>query len=68
MHGAAYMGVDSIAVFLAERGAKIDVVDKYGQTPLVIADGIYVGGTFVARKSTAAVLRASGAGQPSTKP
>ena len=57
MHGAAYMGVDSIARFLAERGAKIDVVDKYGQTPLVIADGIYVGGAFVARKTRSSSSR-----------
>jgi ankyrin repeat protein len=63
MHGAAYMGSDPIVRLLAKHGAKLDVVDKYGQTPLVIADGIYVGGAFVARKSTAAELRALGAGK-----
>jgi ankyrin repeat protein len=69
MHGAAYMGGDSIARFLLERGARLDVVDKEGQTPLVIAEGIYVGGTFVARKSTAALLRAAGAASSaSTRP
>jgi ankyrin repeat protein len=65
MHGAAYMGSNAIVRLLAEHGAKLDVVDKYGQTPLVIADGIYVGGAFVARKSTAAELRTLGAGRRS---
>jgi len=62
VHGAAYMGSDAIVQLLASRGAKLDVVDKYGQTPFAIADGIYVGGAFVARKSTAAELRKLGAG------
>ena len=65
MHGAAYMGSDAIVRLLAQQGANIDVVDKYGQTPLVIADGIYVGGAFVASKSTAAELRTLGAGRKS---
>lgn len=63
MHGAAYMGSNAIVRLLAQHGAKLDVVDKYGQTPLVIADGIYVGGAFVARKGTAAELRMLGAGR-----
>ena len=61
MHGAAYMGGDEVVRLLADRGASLAVVDKYGQTPLVIADGVYVGGAFVARKTTAAQLRALGA-------
>jgi hypothetical protein len=66
MHGAAYMGSDPIVRILADGGARIDVTDKLGQTPLVIADGIYVGGAFVARKSTAALLR-SLAGPPAAE-
>jgi ankyrin repeat protein len=63
MHGAAYMGSNAIVRLLAQHGATLDIVDKYGQTPLVIAEGIYVGGAFVARKSTAAELRMLGAGR-----
>jgi ankyrin repeat protein len=37
MHGAAYTGGNTIVRFLAERGAQVDVQDKFGQTPLTIA-------------------------------
>ena len=40
MHGAAANGADAIVQFLAERGAKLDVKDKYQQTPLSIASGM----------------------------
>jgi len=38
IHGAAYSGANSIVQFLFEKGAKLDVKDKYGQTPLTIAE------------------------------
>ena len=57
MHGAAYLGSDSLAQLLADEGAEIDVADNDGRTPLSIADGFYVGGTFVIQESTAALLR-----------
>ncbi len=65
MHGAAYMGGDTIVEFLAERGAPVDVSDRNGLTPLSIAEGLYVGGAFVARPGTAALLRRLGAGEGS---
>jgi ankyrin repeat protein len=37
MHGAAYAGANTIIQFLVDKGAKVDVQDKYGQTPLSIA-------------------------------
>jgi ankyrin repeat protein len=40
LHGAAYMGANSIIQFLVEKGAKIDAKDKVGQTPWGIAEGI----------------------------
>jgi len=40
MHGAAANGANAIAEFLAARGAKLDVKDKYQQTPLSIASGM----------------------------
>lgn len=61
MHGAAYMGGNEIVRFLAERGAALNLMDNEGQTPLTIADGIYVGGAYVAHKDTAALLRSLGA-------
>lgn len=38
MHGAAAQGFDSIIQFLADRGAKVNVKDTLGQTPLNAAD------------------------------
>jgi ankyrin repeat protein len=40
MHGAATNGADAVVQFLADRGAKLDVKDKYQQTPLSIASGM----------------------------
>ena len=40
LHGAAYIGADAIIQVLVERGAQVDVKDKYGQTPLTIAEKI----------------------------
>ncbi len=39
LHGAAVNGADGVAQLLVEKGAKIDVRDKYQQTPLSIATG-----------------------------
>ena len=47
LHGAAYKGIDSVVQFLVEKGAKMDVFDEYGQTPLSIANSIItVGGKY----------------------
>ena len=40
LHSASYIGADAIAQFLVEHGAKMDVKDRYGMTPLTVADGI----------------------------
>jgi uncharacterized protein len=40
MHGAATNGADGVVQYLAEKGAKLDVRDKYQQTPLSIATGV----------------------------
>jgi ankyrin repeat protein len=42
MHGAAYKNLPKVIQFLADRGAKIDIwnrKNKYGWTPLLIAEG-----------------------------
>ena len=39
MHGAALNGADGVVQFLVSKGAKLDVRDRYQQTPLSIASG-----------------------------
>jgi ankyrin repeat protein len=39
LHGAAYTGNDAVVQFLVEKGAKLDVKDRFGQTPFSIASG-----------------------------
>jgi ankyrin repeat protein len=69
LHGAAYKGVDAVVQFLVEHGARIDVFDEYGQTPLSIANALitvgskdaYYQSSRVVRKSTADLLLKLGA-------
>ena len=69
LHGAAYKGVDPVVQFLVEKGAKMDVFDEYGQTPLSIANTVITAGlkdyyyqrSQVVRKSTADLLLKLGA-------
>jgi ankyrin repeat protein len=64
LHSAAYVGSDAIVQFLADKGARVDVKDKFGQTPLSIAEAI-IPATLVdgnlkpqfVHKSTADLLR-----------
>src|SRR5712691_7433338 len=39
LHGAAYIGADDIVQYLVDKGAKLNVKDAMGQTPLTIAEG-----------------------------
>ena len=41
-HGAANRGSDDIIRFLADKGAKLDVKDKEGRTPLTWAEGVFL--------------------------
>lgn len=69
LHGAAYIGADPIVQFLIDKGAKLDVMDKLGQTPLSIARLVFtvgLGDNFDARprtlfESTANLLLKAGA-------
>ena len=73
MHGAAYLGANSIARFLVENGAKIDVWNtrnRYGWTPLTIAEGVLRTGNLRAAPHTAVLLRqliADAANQPAVR-
>jgi len=63
VHLAAQRGADSVVKFLAERGAKLDMKNKQGRTPLDLALGVGGGGRggpagpAGARESTAVLLK-----------
>jgi ankyrin repeat protein len=61
MHAAAYRGANSVVQYLFDKGAKLDVVDKSGRTPLQVADGVEYGNSFAANPHTAVLLRKLGA-------
>jgi ankyrin len=42
IHGAANRGSDEIIRFLFEKGAKLDVKDKEGRSPLAWAEGVFL--------------------------
>jgi ankyrin repeat protein len=42
IHGAANRGSDDIIGFLAQKGARLDVKDKEGRTPLNWAEGVFL--------------------------
>ena len=42
VHGAANRGSDDIIRFLVEKGAKLDVKDKEGRTPMTWAEGVFL--------------------------
>jgi uncharacterized protein len=68
MHGAAQKGWNQIVQYLADHGAKLDVKDKKGLTPLDAAMGLAGGLGFdnttgEVHESTAALLRQLMAGQ-----
>jgi len=42
LHGAANRGSDDIIRFLVQQGARLDVKDKEGRTPLTWAEGVFL--------------------------
>ena len=57
LHGAAVRGADSIVQFLVDQGARLDVQDKAGKTPLQVAEFTSLNATSYVRESTAQLLR-----------
>jgi hypothetical protein len=62
LHGAAMQGFDEVIKFLVAKGARLDVADKDGFTPLDVALGKaggfgFSGNEGVLREGTAALLR-----------
>lgn len=74
MHGAAYKSLPKMVQLLADRGAKVDVwnrKDKYGWTPLLIAEGFRPGNFKPSAETVDAirqVMRAAGVTPPPTPP
>ncbi len=61
MHAAAYRGANSVVQYLFDKGAKLDVQDKSGRTPLKVAEGVEYGNSFAANPHTEVLLRKLGA-------
>jgi ankyrin repeat protein len=58
VHGAANRGSDDIIELLARHGAKLDVADKEGRTPIAWAEGVFLAtNSPVAKPSTIALLK-----------
>jgi ankyrin repeat protein len=58
IHGAANRGSDDIIDLLATRGARLDIADKEGRTPITWAEGVFLAtNSPVAKPSTIALLK-----------
>jgi ankyrin repeat protein len=74
MHGAAYKSLPKMVQLLTDRGAKVDVwdrKDKYGWTPLMIAEGFRPGNFKPSAETIEAihgVMRAAGVSPPPPAP
>jgi ankyrin repeat protein len=56
--GAANRGSDDILEFLVEKGARLDIKDKEGRTPLVWAEGVFLATNApLAKPSTMALIK-----------
>jgi ankyrin repeat protein len=64
MHGAAFSGANDVVTFLAEKGARLDAKDRYGQTPLSRAEadpnGLIDNHWRIGHRDTAELLRKLG--------
>ena len=56
MHGAANRGFDKMVQLLADQGAKLDVKDKQGRTPMTFAEGVFLAVQPPVRKPTTIAL------------
>jgi len=58
IHGAANRGSDDIIELLVKRGARIDIADTEGRTPVAWAEGVFLAtNSPVAKPSTIALLK-----------
>ncbi len=64
IHGAANRGFDAMIELLAANGAKLDVKDKQGRTPMTFAEGVFLAVQPPVRKPTTIALLQKLTGQP----
>lgn len=57
MHGAAYRGANAMVQLLFDKGAKLELKNKKGWTPIMITEGVHYPNTFQRRLDTAELLR-----------
>ena len=57
LHGAAFRGANEIVKLLVDRGARLDVKNRKGFTPLQAADADFIGTILQHQPETAALLR-----------
>ena len=67
--GAANRGADNILEFLVAHGARLDVKDKEGRTPMVWAEGVFLATNAPERKpSTIALIEKLKKDAPAASP
>jgi ankyrin repeat protein len=57
MHGAAVRGVNAVVRFLVDNGGDLNAKNRLGWTPLMLAEGMYIGQTEKEQPATAAFIR-----------
>jgi ankyrin repeat protein len=57
MHGAAVRGVNAVIQFLVDHGGDLNAKNRLGWTPLMLADGMYIGQTEKEQPAAAAFIR-----------
>jgi ankyrin repeat protein len=57
LHGAAYKGFNAVVQWLVDKGARLDVANKQGWTPLTIASGVMYTDFIKSQRQTAILLR-----------
>jgi ankyrin repeat protein len=57
LHGAVYRGIDNLIQLLASRGARLDLEDEYGRTPLLLAEQGFNNMGHYRREDQAVLLR-----------
>jgi ankyrin repeat protein len=56
LHGTAYKGFNLVTQYLVDQGAKLDVRNVLGWTPLTIANGVMYTNFYKSQRQTAALL------------
>jgi ankyrin repeat protein len=57
LHGAAYRGHNPVVSYLVSKGARLDIKNRVGWSPLTIAEGVQYGEFLKQHRDTAALLR-----------